>query len=131
MASISLNLSVRWANSLFAVTWFWWEYSKISILLDFLVILDNRFVLFLPKISCLLSLPLSAIFHWRLSILSASSGWAAHTSNCFKTSLAWFNCPSTYWLLYPLKETGWRPLICSSLCKSSLSLIFSMLILRL
>ena len=66
-----------------------------------------------------------------LSNLSASSGWAAHTSNCYKTSFVWFNCPSTNWLLCPLKETWLLLLICSSLWQSSLSLRFYMLILRL
>ena len=130
ISSISLNVSFNWANSSFTVTSFWWEYSKTSISLDFLMILDTRFVLFLSRISFLYSLPLSVIFLWCLSILPASSGWAAHASNCFKTSFAWFDCPSTNWLLCPLKETWWLPVICSSLWQSSLSLRFSILILR-
>ena len=109
----------------------WWKYNKASISLDFLMILDTRFVLLLSSISFLYSLPLSVIFLWCLSIMPLSSGSATHTFNYFKTSFALFDCPSITWLLCPLKETWWLPLICSSLWQLSLSLCFSMLILWL
>ena len=90
--------------------------------LDFLTILDSRFFRFLSRIFFLYSPPLSIIFLWRFSIMS---GWATHTSNCFKTYFAWFICPATNWRPCSLKEIGWLHLVCSYFWQLSLSSRFS------